>query len=1169
MEWKNLTHIYTKIRSCMGWLMAAILFLALMGMSVYAQGVSAETNDDSTPIDGVSDGEEYKSERTISFDPDKTKVSLNQDPNDTESDITFMEDGDSVQQLGNHTLWYCDLETSSCEGDGDWKSISFTMKPSFEGFAYAEEDTPKLRPEDSITVSAVSPTAFTLDGATYEYLNENVAYEKFYEYEIEPGLIEFSFEGINGYEDTFEFRLKGSVEGIGDGEIYDSAPSFKSNFKNVELNDIDLGDYDDIGVFGGNTLTFYDRDNTTQKAINFDINPTYAESLDDPSEGSEGSLALNVSYGDVYINDDASSVANDYTLDTVGIHDIRIDDPNSDQSIHFDDFHLHPNIEGVENGASYNGSIAPEVDGELELNGQIYTSGDAIREFGNHILMIYGENEYEKTVEFELYPEFDGISDGEAYYTLVELSVNTERPFGGTFTLNGTAFSEFNEPTVIDTVGSNVFEYETNDGFSGELRFEIEEFEGSYSGIENDQTYHTSKDFNTNYPDVYVNGELVESNSNNDTLYESIGEVGENIVELYDYSQSEGPAETLTFHIEPTYNDALDEGEIKGPLSLDISVGEATLDGAPIDNNETIDALGHYEIVIKSNQDDYVFNVTVHPDFEGVSDSGIYTEPITIDANTEGDYEINGDAYELGTSIAAIGGYELLALGENDYETTLTFDIDPIINNVSDGETYQEALDIEIEGKLSETTAITLNGESVTTVSPITLSLDQMGTYNLKITSFNDYEKTLDFAIEASFDSLNDGDEFYGSMRANVFGGSVTINGSTPQDCDDESTCNVSIDQVGHYKLKIEGHDEQSTEKTFTVHPKITLDDNEHTPLDDTYYENINFTIEGNIDALYLNGETLNIDNQKNLAYETFGVYEMKVIGVGDYEETHVTTIDVPDIPSDYAQPNQSYYDETPVYFASDEYGGAAIYEYDFTWSSLQNNANHNRTLSLDKDQTLYAIGEYELKLYGPGGFERDFSFFVEPFDSRGNHDDEFEENAGFTFLEVHPDTKLLKNEEIDYYQEAFEVGNYSLIGIGKDSDELSDSQHVYSAFGNYQLKLVNTSDRSYAKNINFTLDSDLKILDNQHDKPLKLTYLPNIKEWSLNGEDYGTSDILIDAHGENTVTVYGLDGYEKEYEFIIANPYRSMFFDTYPLMLIVVAAGGFVLLVRRGIQHD
>lgn len=185
-----------------------------------------------------------------------------------------------------------------------------------------------------------------------------------------------------------------------------------------------------------------------------------------------------------------------------GIYFIEINDGDYNFSFTIT---LHPDymINGIRYEEGYLGTVKVFSFGELYINGDEYLIGSSLTEVGNYTLIIKGENDYHKEVNFVILPDVvynDGtdqeqLMEDSEFMTPIRIFSNSQAMF-----LNDEIYSS----DLIDLPGVYTLTLIGINNYQEEISFTIIP---SVSGIENNETYQeTQIDI---FGKAYLNGEEV------------------------------------------------------------------------------------------------------------------------------------------------------------------------------------------------------------------------------------------------------------------------------------------------------------------------------------------------------------------------------------------------------------------------------------------------------------------------------------------------------------------------------------------------------------------------------------------------------------------------------------------------------------------------------------
>ena len=157
------------------------------------------------------------------------------------------------------------------------------------------------------------------------------------------------------------------------------------------------------------------------------------------------------------------------------------------------EFTIEPYI-NVREGFTYKGSVIPVIENcELLLNGEEYESGVKITTPGIYTLVIIGEGDYEKEINFTVELVYDGIENERTYEGVVSPDISAENVL-----LDGELYIS---NTEISMPGLHKLEIETLED-KVIIEFRIEPI---ISGVENGKVYEEKITPNISGGDLYSN----------------------------------------------------------------------------------------------------------------------------------------------------------------------------------------------------------------------------------------------------------------------------------------------------------------------------------------------------------------------------------------------------------------------------------------------------------------------------------------------------------------------------------------------------------------------------------------------------------------------------------------------------------------------------------------
>lgn len=475
-----------------------------------------------------------------------------------------------------------------------------------------------------------------------------------------------------------------------------------------------------------------------------------------------------------------------------------------------------------EDGAVYSGSKVVDVEGgSVTINGISYSYGDVYNIPGESTMVITGENGYIKTISFAIELVVNGVEDGKTYYTPVIPDIS-----GGALTLDGEPYIN---GTAITTKGNHTLEI-------GSLDCSI-------------------TNSNSSYPFKLIDGIYTSTNKqgySDSTLTFRFNSDGKFAFTYW--VSSEGNCDWLTIN-KNGYQIARISGQTsKESRTIDVVAGDYITFTYSHDGSVASGSDAAYVIVSAFHE---AINFTIEPTIIGVSDGQTYTETLSPNINAE-TMTLNGEAYN-NELIENCGNYTLTITGTNGYTKTITFIIETVISNLTNGETYDE----EVTPTFTKGTA-TLNGEPY--VSGTTIYTPGLNT--LVVTGEDGYSVTYKFTINLGIENVAQGETYIGEVTPFISGGIITLN-------DQPYVSGTKIDVPGYYTITVLGADGYRNDIHFVVKPyEVNVVNGE------TYNHSVipvvsNGSLTLN-DAPYTSGTVIN----------TSGEYTLVIIGENGYYES-------------------------------------------------------------------------------------------------------------------------------------------------------------------------------------------------------------------------------------------------------------------------------------------
>ncbi len=560
-----------------------------------------------------------------------------------------------------------------------------------------------VEPQINITNDAVyqGSITFNIKGGTFkvnegEYTDGDI-------FNI-PGNSALEFTGINGYTKTIPFSIELQHAGIINNYTYAEPVSLVFSGGIATLNGEEYTSGTVISKKGNHVIEISGA-NGFEEIINFKIVPTIIGVENDktyfeiiyPNINAEN-MTLN---GEVYNNE---------PIEGPGIYQLIINGTNG--YVQTLNFIIETTVNGVVDNETYiNNVLITFNNGTAKLNDEDFVSGTVVNNPGDNKLVIIGDNNYIKTINFVINPEIEGVESLGRYTPSLTPIIS-----GGIITLNGDPYVS---GTEINVPGNYTLVVKGKVSYSKTMYFTVLP---EQINVVHGTTYYEPIVVATSNGVLTLNGNPYESGS---TLNAS-GDYQFTVSGVGGYSQS------INFSLNAGSN--LEDGK-DYELSKTIKfIGTATLNGAAIESGKVVDQVGNYQFVLSDGEFNETKNFRIVPNLE-VYESPIYLEhTINID---NASLTLDGTTINSGHQIDEVGSYQLVITGVNGYTHTIDFDVMPRIN-VIDNNNYITSFDLEFEGG-----SYTLNGESVTENKTIST----VGKYVLVVTGANGFNKTYNFNI--------------------------------------------------------------------------------------------------------------------------------------------------------------------------------------------------------------------------------------------------------------------------------------------------------------------------------------------------------------------------------------------------------------------------------------
>ena len=295
----------------------------------------------------------------------------------------------------------------------------------------------------------------------------------------------------------------------------------------------------------------------------------------------------------------------------------------------------------------------------------------------------------------------------------------------------------------------------------------------------------------------------------------------------------------------------------------------ATLNGELFIQGMTVDEPGDHLLIIEGENGHQVYYpFTIILVVTGIVNGGSYLGGINAEYSG-GTATLNGNSYESGSPINAVGNHQLTIRGVNGFVKTIDFVVVPNKGQfpLQDGDTHFSGYTPNITG---DDLSLTLNGEPYQSGTPIAMA----GNYELSISGINNYIETIRFTIIVNFfNSVQDQFIYTNPVTPQFQGGTAKLNGQP-------FVSGTTVEDVGHYTLEIYGLNNLLKE-TISFDIKETLL-NPQSGVLYSYTPNI----QGGT-SFELNGEPYSFGE----TITSPGSHTLKVFGINGYVSTYEFTI--------------------------------------------------------------------------------------------------------------------------------------------------------------------------------------------------------------------------------------------------------------------------------------
>lgn len=914
------------------------------------------------------------------------------------------------------------------------------------------------------------------------------------------GTYYLTIKGSNGYSENYNFFINKQLNGVENNKIYYETVTPVFNSDDAILNGqpyISGTPINDVG----NYILIINGEGGYKETVCFTIKETISGINNDDIIDSEVEILIDGNCKQIILND--KTVSNTMLANQVGFNVLKIIGLNGYESII--EFTIEPIIEGIENAETYNELKTIIITGVCEsirLNNNVVSNIFTANEVGTNNLIIYGLNNYTKSISFNLIPQVTGIENEQSYNGYTEVSINF---YPKSVLINGNKINSnsiVNNTLKINTVGYNKLTIEGNNGDLYEYEFLIEPVinnllnEGTYSGNIIPNIIGTLQD-------LKLNGETI-------TVGSSINTVGFNNLVLYGLGNY---SKTFEFTIEPILTNNPNEPVynfipiIEGDCEVYIN-GEHIEDSK--NNMPTIDIVGTNLVEIRGKNDySKVFEIDIKPIIKGVTDNA---EDVVFNIEVDGDclvYLDNILTTNVINNYTTIGNHTLLIRGLNNYE----YSIDFIVKE-----------DFVINSKYTETFKLSYSSGTIKIDNQIYTSdsvYQIIGNHTVTIEGDNDYIKEYSMCIEPVVKGIDNNSNIYvGQISLEIPSGNILI-------IDDiQQTNKCTYNEIGNHTLVINGANNYLYSYDFIIKESCSIEET-------AYTDSVVISIDNKYSYLQLDGILIS----NNHSCSDIGNHILEIIGSNGYITTYYFNIN----PSIEGVVNNSIYN----YSMSWNIGGMANIELDGE--------------SVEQTGSCSTVGHHTFKIYSDYGYEQTLFFTILPKIVGVEHEGVYGENRSIAIPNC---TLILNGKQIDNYYKISDIGyhNIQILGTngytenidftitendlcfenGESYDKLKltglsnckllldgesiVNNYVVSMPGKHILTIVGTNGyfKEYTFYINFVfVYNSQKIVTNGGDI-------------IVNGENV-SQGYLLETIGNNKITLIGSNGHTVEKEIFLS----------------------------------
>ena len=665
------------------------------------------------------------------------------------------------------------------------------------------------------------------------------------------------------------------------------------------------------------------------------------------------------------------------------------------------------------------------------------------------------------------------LDNGGIYYQALTPNLG-----GASATLDGITYQE---GTLISEIGNHTMKITGANGYEADFLFTIT------SSLSDGEVFEDYFQADFTAPTVYLDGELYQN--------EKITEIGNHVLEIHGVGDY---IETISFQIIPSLSN---DETVRAPFEPNINA-EMYLNGEPY-NNDMITEIGYQTLEIYGSGDYYqTINFLVIAD---IPNNQTYHNSYMPQINAPL-LELNGEVYN-NEIITEAGEYELKITGRGDFIQIINFQIIPKYHVFKD-DIYKAGV-IPVEIGVSATYRI--NGEAYKPGA----TFYQIGNHLLEVTSLNGYTETIPFTI-----TVKDLAEIYNYVFNLELPAELDIDG-------EEYISGSNYYKVGHHVLTIRGTNDYITTNAFTITEKAL-----HIENNQIYINTVTPVI--TYADLLLDGKVY----ESGTAITELGNHVLTVKGSNDYLSEYHFTIDfeTPGLEDQgvYLYPIYPTFTEGNATLNGKPYeSGTKIAEVGNHVLCITTENGYTKTLSfqiipdIENKQIFYQaytpnINAYQMSLNGK-------PYNNELIEAIGNYVLVINGTGGYTQtlnFQILPKLQIA-DKAVFYGTTTINIPNALLKLNGEDY--ISGTK--ITTIGNHRLEIIGVS--GYKAIIEFVITPEINVINNEKYNKGFIIDVENHLKLDLNGDIYEAGE-KINRAGNYTLTVYGINDYQKTYNFVI-----------------------------------